>query len=368
MRLLWAELRDFRNHVSTRIDGPPDGLLVAVGDNGQGKTNLLEGVAYLFLLASPRTSSSQPLVRAGSEHAYVRGEVETLGGRVLIEVEIPTSGANRVQVNRSPVRRRRDVQQKVRAVFFGPDDLDVVRGDPSRRRAFMDEALTALGPVRSSLVTAYDRALRQRNRLLKDWEGRGAPPGLDAWDEELVTAGAALGRARADAVARLRGPASDEYQHLAGYGLEIDYAPNVDPTGDVEETFRQRLAERRGDELQRRSSLVGPHRDDLALAVRDLGVRAFASHGEAWAAALCLRIGLASAVADEIGEHPLLLLDDPFSALDPARQRRISERLDGRGQVFVSVADDAAVPDIAACIWDVRGGTITQRPLTTGTR
>ncbi|MFM7718046.1 MAG: DNA replication and repair protein RecF, partial [Actinomycetota bacterium] len=117
-------------------------------------------------------------------------------------------------------------------------------------------------------------------------------------------------------------------------------------------------ADRRADELVRRTTLVGPHRDDVTLAVRDLGARAFASHGEAWAAALCLRLGLATAVTDEVGEAPVLLLDDPFSALDPARQRRISERLAGRGQVFVSVADDAHVPDEAVLVWRVRAGTL----------
>jgi DNA replication and repair protein RecF len=129
----------------------------------------------------------------------------------------------------------------------------------------------------------------------------------------------------------------------------------------LEEAFETRLAERRADELVRRTSLVGPHRDDLTLAVRDLGARSFASHGEAWAAALCLRLGLASAVADEVRERPVLLLDDPFSALDPRRQRLVGERLRDRGQVFVSVADDAHVPDGSSLVLDVSGGSVTPR-------
>jgi DNA replication and repair protein RecF len=129
----------------------------------------------------------------------------------------------------------------------------------------------------------------------------------------------------------------------------------------LEEAFQTRLAERRADELVRRTSLVGPHRDDLTLAVRDLGARSFASHGEAWAAALCLRLGLASAVADEVRERPVLLLDDPFSALDPRRQRLVGERLRDRGQVFVSVADDAHVPDGSSLVLDVSGGSVTPR-------
>jgi DNA replication and repair protein RecF len=246
-------------------------------------------------------------------------------------------------------------------VFFGPDDLVVVIGDPSRRRDLMDEALRTLWPLKEGAITAYDRALRQRNRLLKEWEGRGAPKDLEAWDAELTQAGCALVRLRREAVELLAPPATEEYEHLAGYGLACDYAPNV---GDepLEESFADRLSQRRGDELVRRTTLVGPHRDDLSLAVRDLGARSFASHGEGWAAALCLRLGLANAVAAEIRERPLLILDDPFSALDPARRRRIGERLDGLGQVFVSVADESHVPVGADRVWDVAAGRVTERP------
>ncbi len=361
MRLAWAELRDFRNHRSTRIDAVPQGLVVIVGPNGEGKTNLMEGLAFLFFLASPRTSSLEPTVRRGADAAYARGEIETVDGRVLVEVEIPGRGANRAQVNRSPVRRKRDLRRRVRGVFFGPDDLAIVTGDPSARRTFLDEAIRALWPLRESVITAYDRVLRQRNRLLKDFEGRGAPPGLETWDAELVEAGCALTRLRAEVTARLAPTAGEEYQHLAGYGLVCEYVPSVWGE-DLEEAFRARLADRRADELARRTTLVGPHRDDLSLTVRDLVARSFASHGEAWAAALCLRLGLASAIAIEAGELPVILLDDPFSALDPRRQRQVAERLVERGQVFVSAADEAHVPDDAVQVWDVIGGEVARRP------
>jgi DNA replication and repair protein RecF len=238
----------------------------------------------------------------------------------------------------------------------------------------MDEALVALWPAKESLLTAYDRALRQRNRLLKEWDRGGVPTGIEAWDEELAQAGAAVIRARSQAVAALAPHASAAFSWLAGYELACDYAPNltaVDPRtqmpeeaaeGAVEEAFLARLAERRADELQRRTTLVGPHRDDLALAVRDLGARSFASHGEAWAAALTLRLGQAGAVEAEVGEPPVLLVDDPFSALDPRRRDQVGEHLAGRGgQVVISVADEADVPRQAGAVWDVREGGVTPR-------
>lgn len=362
MRLSWIELRDFRNHAHTRIDPMPDGLIVAVGPNGEGKTNLLEGIHFLYALGSPRTSTNGNLVREGATAAYTRGEFETLEGKVLVEVEIPVQGASRVQVNRSPVRRKRDLRRQVRAVLFGPFDLPVVTGDPGKRRTFMDEAVMGMWPLKEALFSAYDRALRQRNRLLKEWDRPGVPAGIEAWDEELVQAGAALIAARAQAVELLQPPASEEFEHLAGYGLACTYRPNVWADGDLEEAFRARIAERRQDELQRRTSLVGPHRDDLDLAVRDLGARAFGSHGETWAAALCLRLGLASAVTNELGEPPILLVDDPFSALDPRRRDQIGERLAARGgQVVISVADDAHVPASAHAVWAINAGTVASR-------
>jgi DNA replication and repair protein RecF len=363
MHLEWLELRDFRNHRSTRIDGVPDGLIVVVGPNGEGKTNLLEGMFFLYALRSPRASSNAPLLREGAETAYARGEFEGREGRTLVEVEIPGRGASRVKLDRSPLRRKRELRRRVRSVLFGPFDLPVVIGEPSKRRDFMDEALVALWPIKDTLGSAFERALRQRNRLLKEWEGRGAPADMDAWDEELVRTGVPLIEARADAVGRLSGAAPDEFEALAGYGLVVEYAPNVDAEqGSVEEVFRERLETRRADELNRRTSLVGPHRDDLALAVRDLGARAFGSHGETWAAALCLRLGLAAAVEDETGEPPLLLVDDPFSALDPRRRDRIGERLAARGgQVVISVADEADVPPASSAVWGVADGTVTVR-------
>ena len=356
MRLLWVELRDFRNHRETRLE-VPEGLVVAVGDNGEGKSNLLEGMYYLLALTSPRVATDAPLIRHGGESAFVRGELETAGGRVLVEVEIRASGANRMQVNRNAVRRKRDVRTKVRGVFFGPSDLSIVLGDPEARRRFMEECVVALWPLKEAEARAYDKVVRQRNRLFKDWEGSGAPPDLEAWDEELVTAGSAVTRARGEAMQRVTPAASEHFRSLAGYALDVTYLPSVDG-GDLEDRFRERLAERRTDELVRRTTLVGPHRDELDLAVRDLKARGFASHGEAWAAALSLRTGLAEAVSKELGEPPVVLLDDPFSALDPARQRRVADRLSAGGQTVISVADESHVPAEAAAIWRIREGSV----------
>jgi DNA replication and repair protein RecF len=285
--------------------------------------------------------------------------VQGLEGRSLIEVEIRTVGANRVQVNRSPVRRKRDVRKLIRGVFFGPDDLAIVQGDPGERRRFLDEAVVTLWPARETAMNAYVRTVRQRNRLLKDWMGSGAPQGIEAWDEELIQHGSAVIRTRTEAIERLAPHAAAEFKSLSGSELAVEYRPSVQAEdAELEETFRLQLDERRDDELVRRTTLVGPHRDDVHLGVRDLTARGFASHGEAWGAALSLRLGLATAVSEEVGEAPVVLLDDPFSALDPVRRAQVADGLSGRGQIVVSVADSGHVPLGSDLIWRVSDGSV----------
>lgn len=361
MRLAWIHIRDFRNYREAEVEIPA-GLVAVVGPNGQGKTNLLEAMDYLCALESPRVRADLPLVRVGASSAFLRGEVETGSGRLLIEVEIRVSGQNRVQVNRSPVRRKRDLRRQARAVFSGPDDLHVVEGDPDERRRFMDEASRGLWPLKEGVPAAYERVLRQRNRLLKDWEGPGAPPELEAWDEELVEHGTALTSLRADAVSALSDAAGGRFEELSGDRLLVAYRPSVEGE-DLASAFRERLADRRTDELLRRTTLVGPHRDDLGLAVDDLAARGFASHGESWAAAVCLRLGLSEAVEAEAGEPPILFLDDPFSGLDPVRRDRLARGVaagagaPGPRQVLLAVPDVAQVP-AGANVWRVKEGTV----------
>lgn len=358
MRLAWLEVRDFRNHRETDLE-VPDGLVVAVGPNAQGKTNLLEAAHYLLTLGSPRSAADMPLVRSGAERAFLRGEVHTATGRVLVEVELRPSGANRVRMNGSAVRRVRDLRHRVRSVFSVPEDLAIVQGQPDDRRRFLDQSALALWPPAESAVKSYERALRQRNRLLKEHDGAGAPPDLEAWDQELVAHGVAVTSARGEATGRVAPLSSAAFQKVSGDPLTVRYAPSVEGE-DLTGAFLRRLTERRADELVRRTTLVGPHRDELELAVGELAARRFASHGESWAAALCLRLGTAEALMHEEGEAPVLLLDDPFSGLDPSRRRRLEEVLRSRGQVWISVPDEAQVP-ADATVWEVNDGRVRTR-------
>ncbi len=350
------ELRDFRNYGEAHVEVPA-GLTALAGPNAQGKTNLLEAVHYLLTLGSPRTAADQPLVREGAESAYVRGEVESERGRVLVEVQVRPSGANRVLLNRSPVRRRRDLRERVRSVFFIPEDLSIVQGGPEERRRFLDDAAHGLWPGREAEARAFERALRQRNRLLKEHDAPGAPPALEAWDEELVVHGAAVTDARRAAVERVEPPSREAYRVVSESPLVVRYRPSVEGE-KLEQAFRERLAERRGDELLRRTTLVGPHRDELDLAVEGRVARRFASHGETWGAALCLRLGVAEAIAVEVGDPPVRLLDDPFSGLDPERRGRLSAALAGGGGQAILAVPDASHAPPGSTVWEVMGGRV----------
>lgn len=334
--------------------------MALVGPNAQGKTNLLEAAHYLLTLRSPRVAADLPLVRTGATSAFLRGEVETVSGKVLVEVEVRSSGANKIQVNRSGVRRKRDLRQRVRSVMFIPEDLDVIQGQPDDRRRFMDEATQAMWPRTEEPRLAYDKALRQRNRLLKENEGPSAPVDLDAWDSELATHGGVVTSARRRALAAIGPRAGDEFERVSGERLHVVYRPSVEGEDQLEAAMLKQLAARREDELVRRTTLVGPHRDELEIAVGEMIARRFASHGESWAGALCLRLGVWGSVAVELDEPPLLVLDDPFSGLDPQRRKALSDGFAARGQVFISVPDEAQVP-AGASVWDVREGHATPR-------
>jgi DNA replication and repair protein RecF len=251
----------------------------------------------------------------------------------------------------------------LRASIFAPERVAVVREDPSDRRRFVDELLVQLHPRYHAIIREYERALRQRNTLLREHAaGRRALAGLEAWDEALITPGAELCAGRARAIALLAPQARAAYEAVGGgTTCEVGYVPNVpipaEPTviEGWAERMRARLAERRQDEIVRGVTLVGPHRDDLSISLGGLPARTHASHGEGWLAALGLVLGAHAAVTASIGEEPVLLLDDPFTLLDPERRVRLVSALPPAAQVIVTAADPHEIPaELQARRLDIR--------------
>ncbi len=358
-------LVDFRNYAAADVTlaaGPN----VFVGRNGQGKTNLVEAIAYLATLGSHRVSSDAPMVRDGADAAVVRARLAHGERHVLLELQLNRSGSNKARVNGAAVRTA-ELPRYAQVVLFAPEDLQIVRGDPSSRRRFADSLLIQRSPRMVGVLGDYDRVLRQRTALLKSARARGirgdALSTLDVWDDKLVALGTEVIQARLRLAEELATPVAAAYAAIAGaeHDPRLEWALSVggaDPeegesveaaqtdAAAIGEQFRAALAARRSAELERGLTLVGPHRDDLVLRVRGLPVKGYASHGESWSVALALRLASAELLRAEsrLGD-PVLILDDVFAELDAGRRARLADLVAGYEQVVVTSAVEEDVPD-----------------------
>lgn len=347
-------LKDFRSYEALSLSLDP-GVTVFIGSNGFGKTNIIEAIGYLTSLSSHRVSTDAPLVRLGADSAYLKGVVENQGRSTTIELEINPSRANRARINHNAQRSAREIIGHLRTVLFAPEDLTLVKGDPSERRRFLDNLLVLRNPRYASVISDYDRILKQRNALLKSSTGMrkvdaSALSTLEVWDQQLVAAGSALIVARTQLVAALAQPVTRNYSKLAdGHEISLAYASSIwngkqsqedlDPA-TTSSAFFAALDEVRRNEFERGITLVGPHRDDLLLSLRSHVVKGYASQGESWSYALALKLASYDLLRND-GIEPILILDDVFSELDTKRRDRLSALIAGNEQILIT----AAVPE-----------------------
>jgi DNA replication and repair protein RecF len=379
---------DFRSWPTAELDLDA-GTTVLLGANGQGKTNLVEALAYLSTLASHRVAADAPLVRAGSPSAHVRAVVVNAGRELALEVDLLPGKANKARVNRSPLPRARELLGILRCVVFAPEDLALVRGDPGERRRFLDELMSARRPRLAAVRADYERVLRQRSALLKTAGAalrRGSRSGdddaagtLEVWDGHLAAHGAALLAGRLDllaelaphvaaahtAVAPTADPVTLTYRSSLGDALPAEVtAPGAGPADAalLEVLLLDGLAKVRRQELERGVCLLGPHRDDLELGLGALPAKGYASHGESWSVALALRLGSLELQRTD-GTDPVLVLDDVFAELDRQRRTALAAVAAGVEQVLVTAAVAQDVPaELDAARVDVAGGTLATTP------
>ena len=362
MHLAWLELIDFRSY--RRLRWTPDrSVNVLAGPNAAGKTNLLEAVGYLASLRSFRGVPDRVLVRDGAERAVVRGEVEGQGRTTLIEVEAAAGGRRRAQVNRERLGRASDLLGLVRSAVFLPDDLDLVKRGPAYRRGLLDAAAVQIWPGAHQDQQEYERALRQRNILLKQSGRQTDEVTLQVWDDRLAAAGGRVMARRAAARGALEERAGAFYEELSGGEARVafDYRSTwgAEEAGDADgwrSALARALAAARPADLDRRMSTAGPHRDDVRLLLDGRDSRVRASQGEQRCAALALRLAVHRAVEDSIGAPPLLLLDDVFSELDPHRSAALARALPP-AQTFVTTARSEDAP-LAGRTWRLAGGEL----------
>lgn len=374
MHLVRLALTDFRSYTSAEVEFGP-GVTTFIGPNGAGKTNLIEAAGYVATFGSHRVATDAAMIRSGADRAVLRASVRSASRDSLVEIELNSGRANRVRLNRAPLSRPRDALGTLRCVLFAPEDLAIVKGDPSERRRYLDDLLVASRPRYAGVRADYERVVKQRNALLKSAKsaGRGQPPGLEIWDEQLVRHGAELTRGRlklvqvlapliasgyADVAAGPRG-ASVSYRQGSERSAVYDPEPDV---GELEELLSQSIERLRRAELERAVCLVGPHRDELELKIGDLPARGYASHGESWSLALALRLAAFGLLRAD-GDDPVLMLDDVFAELDTGRRDRLAELAAGAEQVLVTAAVSEDVPARlaeASDTYSVRDGQLTR--------
>jgi len=383
MLVTHVELKDFRNYHSLVLEFGPGSTLI-VGSNGQGKTNLVEALGFLSTLGSHRVPNDHALVRQNADAGIIRVQLEHNERKFLAEVQINRTGANRAQINRSAIRTR-ELPRYFSSVLFAPEDLALVRGEPSGRRRFIDDLLVLRSPRFSGVISDYERVVKQRNTLLKTARASGVRDAhlstLDVWDERLIAFGSEIISARSALVADLSPEVAAAYERIAGadHGASLanslsilshrDDPDGVGATNDVGEkisvaaattAFAAALDSVRKIERDRATTLVGPHRDDLIFGLNGLPARGYASHGESWSFALSLKLASAELLRrDSSAGDPVLILDDVFAELDESRRERLADSISNFEQVLITAAVFGDVPArLAAHVVHIHAGEV----------
>ena len=344
MRINKLALTNFRSYNSLELELQP-GVITFIGDNGSGKTNIAESLIYLAFLSSHRVSNNVPLISLGNQQAIIRAEVQREDRTLQIDLEINASKANRARINANPTRSQREILGAIQIVYFSPEDLDLVRGEPGTRRDFLDRLLITRTPRLAGVIADYERVVKQRNALLKT---RTSAAALAPWNEQLIKLGAELTAERITLIEALNPYVGQNYANLNEVKpASISYKCSTEGvTKDFNENIAvltKRLDEVAYQEIERGVSLIGPHRDDLHLQLGDFPAKGYASHGESWSMAISLRIGSFNLLKSE-GASPILILDDVFAELDTSRRIQLMSATQLAEQTFITAAVESDLP------------------------
>ena len=344
MRINKLALTNFRSYKTLELELEP-GVITFIGDNGSGKTNIAESLIYLAFLSSHRVANNVPLISLGNQQAIIRAEVQREDRTLQIDLEINASKANRARINGNPARSQRELLGAIQIVYFSPEDLDLVRGEPGNRRDFLDRLLITRTPRLAGVITNYERVVKQRNALLKT---RTSTAALVPWNEQLIKLGAELTAERIALIDALNPWVAKNYANLNEVKpVSISYKCSTEGvTKNIEDNIAAlstRLEEVAYQEIERGVSLIGPHRDDLHLQIGDFPAKGYASHGESWSMAISLRIGSFNLFKSE-GSSPILILDDVFAELDTSRRIQLMSTTQLAEQTFITAAVESDLP------------------------
>lgn len=345
MFLKTLHLRQFRNYQDQRVDFiAPKTILV--GNNAQGKSNLLEAVELLATLRSHRVTRDRDLVQEADAIAQITATLERQNGISDLSLTLRRNGRRTVALNSESLRRQLDFLGVLNAVQFSSLDLELVRGGPEQRRSWIDTLLIQLEPIYAYILQQYNQVLRQRNAFLKrrqeTEDRRQELEELAVWDAQLVTTGVRVIRRRSRAIERLAPIAAAWHASISGSTevLQVKYAPNVPleqnhPEG-VQQAFLEKLEQRAVAEQHQGTTLVGPHRDEIELTINETPARSYGSQGQQRTLVLALKLAELKLIEEVVGEPPLLLLDDVLAELDPNRQNQLLEAIQDRFQTLIT--------------------------------
>ncbi|QLL29756.1 DNA replication/repair protein RecF [Thermosynechococcus sichuanensis E542] len=342
MFLKSLHLHHFRNYSEQWVTFAAPKTII-VGDNAQGKSNLLEAVEWLATLQSHRTHRDRDLIQQGQDSAHIEATLERQGVPLDLAVSLRPLAGRVLRVNGCTVKRTVEFLGQLNAVEFSCLDLELVRGTPAIRRDWLDRMLVQLEPLYSQLLQTYQKALRQRNALLKQAGSQGWDEALwQAWNQQLVINGTRIIRRRQRLIERLAPLAECWHRVLSGdrETLTVTYESHV-PLGDgtseaIVAAFTEALAARRAIELLQKTSLVGPHRDDVGFCLNEQSARQFASQGQQRTLVLALKLAELQLLENVVGDTPLLLLDDVLAELDLQRQGILLEVMGDRYQTLIT--------------------------------
>lgn len=355
MQLNWIELQGFRSYPHLEFE-PAPGTNLLVGANGAGKTNLLEAVAYLSTLRSFRGVPDDALISSGREEAIVRGSVDGRVSTHTIEVELSRARRRRVLLDGKRPSRHSVLRGYLRCVTFLPDDLEIIKGSAGRRRAVLDDLAAQLRPTAAADQSEFERALKQRNALLRADGPLADEHSLAGFEAAIAETGARVVGHRRAAAGALAPFLEAVYERLGGDAVRWQYVSSWaswgEPVEALTEALARALAETRRRDMDRRLTSRGPQRDEPQLFLDDRNSRTHASQGEQRSLVLALRLASYDVLAESFDEPPLLLLDDVFSELDPTRAQAVIDRLP-EGQAFLTSARRDDVGAVRGMTWAI---------------
>ena len=342
MRLNELQIKNYRNYQELQLSFNKN-LIIFLGENAQGKTNILESIYVLAMTKSHRTSNEQELIRWETEGAYISGLVDR--GRSTIPLELFLSKKGRkTKVNHIEQKKLSSYIGQLNVILFAPEDLSLVKGSPQVRRKFLDMEIGQIDPIYLYDLVQYQSVLKQRNQYLKQlYEKKQSDEVyLDVLTEQLIDFGSKIILARQRFVERLGYWANALHQKISQEKevLQIDYLSNIPATiqslPEIQQHFAQALAQVKERERFRQITLVGPHRDDLDFLINEKNVQTFGSQGQQRTTALSVKLAEIDLMKEETGEYPILLLDDVMSELDDSRQLHLLATIEGKVQTFLT--------------------------------